>query len=223
MSDYPGGVNPPSDNPPGGPYPGQPPSGSGQPVPRPAQSFGGSGAGASFNRSAIAPGGLIAAAGGLVYFVFSFFPWYTVEWLGSINAWQRASSLWSVIIFGLVAVAFGVKALGVIPPRIPLEIIALGLVVVGDLFFLFAFFNGVEGPISRGVGLWIDLLAAIAINVGAVLQFRKIGGLAAAQRGLGNAQQRAAGGPGGNPPGGYPQQPPQQPGPGGYPPPGGPQ
>jgi hypothetical protein len=121
-----------------------------------------------------------------------------------------------------VAAAFGVKALKVVPPRIPLEIIALGLVLAGDIFFLFAFFNGVAGPISRGFGLWMDLLAAIAINVGAVLQFRKIGGLAAAQRGLGNVQQRAAG-QGGNPPGGYPQQPPPPPGPPGYPPQGGPQ
>ncbi|MBV9721095.1 MAG: hypothetical protein JO082_04165 [Mycobacterium sp.] len=68
----------------------------------------------------------------------------------------------------------------------------------------------------------MDLLAAIAINIGAALQFRRTGGVASAQRGLSNMQQRAAGGHGGHPPGGHPQQP-QQPGPGGYPPQGGPQ
>jgi hypothetical protein len=241
MSDYPGGFNPPSDNPPGGPNPGgqggynspnpygQPQGGSGQPVPPPAQFSGGSGSGARFDLSLIAPGGLIAAVGGLLFLVFSFFPWYTLEWLGSVNAWHRASSEWSVIIFGLVTVAFGGKALRVVPRKIQLEIIALGLVFAGDLFFLFAFFNGVASPISRGFGLWMDLLVVIAINVGAVLQFLKVGGLASAQRGLGNVQQRAAGGypqqPG---PGGFPQQPgpggyPQQPDPGGFPPQGGPQ
>jgi hypothetical protein len=230
MSDYPGGFNPPSDNPHGGPNPsgqggyspppsyGQPQGGYGQPGVPPGyhgQLAGAGGSGAVFDLRTITPGGLMAVVGGLLYFVFSFCPWYTARWLDediSANAWHRASGVWSVLIFLVVALAFVVRALKVIPPKIPLEVITLGLVVVGDIFFLVAFLD-VPGAVSRGWGLWLDLLFVLVINVGAVLQFIKVGGVFLAQRGLSNMQQRASGAQGG-----YPQQPPQQPGQGGYPP-----
>lgn len=169
-----------------------------------------------FDLRAITPGGLMAAVGGLLYFVFSFLPWYEVEvlWVkGSVNAWNRGASVGTVLIFLLVAAAFVIKAFKVIPPKVPLEIIVFALVALGDLLFLVAFFSGVVGPVSRGAGLWIDLVVLIVINVGAVLQFIKVGGVASAQRSLNTLQQQHTSGPqGGYPPGGY--APPQQ---GGYP------
>ena len=212
MSDHPEGLNPINN-----PQPGPNPGGQGGYYPPPS-----SGSGAGFDLHAIVPGGLMAVVGGVVYFLLSFCPWYTVDGLGlSANAWDRGTGTLSVIIFLLVAAAFAVKALRVVPPRIPLEIIALGLVVTADIFFLVAFLD-VPDPadFSRGWGLWIALAAVLVITAGAVLEFMKVGGVGAAQHGLSSLQQRAAGGQGGNPqqqpppPRGYPQQPPP---PRGYP------
>ena len=212
MSHHPEGFNP-SDNPQRGPDPGgqggyypppsygQPPGGPGQPAVPPGyrgQPQGGSGA--SIDLRAIAPGGLMAVVGAALYFVFSFFTWYTytesllgqdiAEFTG--NAWHRTSGVWSVLIFLLVPLLFVVKALKVVPRKIPLEMIALGVVVLADIFFLVAFLD-VPDPVSRGWGLWIELVLVLVINVGAVLQFMKAGGVGSAQRGLSGLQERAAG------------------------------
>jgi hypothetical protein len=219
-------VPPPSAPPP--PPPPPPPPGFSQPAAPPGyrgQPQGGSGAGIDLR--AIAPGGLMAVVGAALYFVFSFFTWYsyTETFLGEDiaqftgNAWHRTSGVWSVLIFLLVPLLYVVRALKVVPRKLPLEIIALGVVVLADIFFLVAFLD-VPGPVSRGWALWIELVLVLVINVGAVLQFLKAGGVGSAQRGLSSLQERAAGAPGGYPqqpppPGGYPQQPPL---PGGYPP-----
>jgi hypothetical protein len=213
-----------------------PSGGYGQPGPAPGgrgQLARAGSSGAVFDVGAIAPGGLMAAVGGLLFFVFSFCPWYTVRFFGlEANAWDRGSGVWSVLIFVVVGLAFAVRALKVISPKIPLEIIALGLVVLGDIFFLVALLDVPRG-VSMGWGLWIDLVVALVINVGAVLQFIKVGGFVSARRALSNMQQHAPGGQGGYPQqpgqGGYPQQGgyppqggyPQHPGQGGYPPQGG--
>lgn len=228
MSDHPGGFNPndPQRGPDpagyGGPYPppGMPPGYHGHPP---------GGPGGTIDLGAIAPGGLMAVVAGVLYFVFSFCSWYTysvdLPYGGVLesysgNAWNRGSGVWSALIFLLVAIAFAVKALKVVPPNIPLEIIAFGLVVLGDIFFLFAFLD-VPEPISRGWGMWVCLAAVAVITAGAVLQFIKAGGVGIAKHGLNQMQQRAAGPQGGYPPpppgqGGYPPPPPGQ---GGYPPP----
>jgi hypothetical protein len=285
MADYPGGSYPPSGNPPSGnPPSGNPPSGNsggqgGSPPPsyghhphgsygQPGapQYFGGGYPGAAsppiaFDLRTIAPGGLTAVVGALLYFVFSFFPWYTIYFCPfgpdtgspcgvSLNAWDRGSAVSSVLMFLLVALAFVVKAFKVLPPKFPLEVIALSIVVLGDISFLVAFFSTEDG-LSRGWGLWVDLVLALVINLGVLLQFVKVGGVVSARRGLSNMQQRASGPPGYGPPGGYPPPPgyqqggyptggppqqggyppsgyppyggghPQQPGDGGYPPQGG--
>lgn len=236
MSDQPEGFNP-GTNPPSGPNPSYQ-GGHYPPPPSYGQPQGGSGAG--FDLRTIVPGGLMAIVGGLLFFIFSFFTWYTATVDVGIlsqdirtltgNAWGRASGVWSVLIFLLVAVMFVVKALRVVPSKVPLEMIAAGLAVIADIFFLVALIDvpnpnvGGPNPFSRGWALWVELIVVLVINAGVVLQFLKAGGIASAQRGLSGLQQRASG-PQGYPPqqGGYPPQPgpggyPQQPPPGGYPP-----
>jgi Protein of unknown function (DUF2510) len=187
-----GGYNPP-------PSYGQPQGGYGQPAAPPGyrgQLVDPGGSGGVFDLRTIVPGGLMAVVGGLLYFVVSFCPWYTDNadlgfetFRETANAWDRGSGAWSAIIFLLVALAFVVKALKVVPTKLQLEMISLGLVVVGDIFFLVAFLD-VPGDVSRGWGLWIDLIVVLVINAGAVLQFIKVGGLVSAQRGLSNMQRR---------------------------------
>jgi hypothetical protein len=78
--------------------------------------------------------------------------------------------------FLVAAGAFLLKALKVTPtPKVPAEVIALGAVVLGDLFFLIAFFSVPAGRFgfARGWGLWVDLVVVAGITVGAVLQFIK--------------------------------------------------
>lgn len=149
------------------------------------QYAGAAGSGITFDPRAIMPGGLIVLAGGVLYCVFGFFPWYVqnidcgiappgVPCAVSLNAWRSGTALFSAILFLAAAGVFLAKALKVIPaPKVPLELVALGAVVLGDLFFLIAFFSVPAGffGISRGWGLWIDLVIVIAITAGAVLEF----------------------------------------------------
>jgi hypothetical protein len=130
------------------------------------------------------PGGLVVLVGGLLYVVLGFFPWWTINITSglksygipasslSFNAWHRGAGAFSVILLVLAAAAFLAKALKVIPPTIRVELIALGAVVLADLFFLVAFFD-VPSFASRGWGMWTALVVLLAINVGAVLQFIK--------------------------------------------------
>lgn len=143
------------------------------------------GSGIAFDRREIMPGGLIVLAGGLLYCVFGFFPWYVqnidcgmvppgIPCAVALDAWRSGTAVFSAILFLLAAGVFLAKALKVIPaPKVPLELLALGAVVLGDLFFLIAFFSVPAGffGISRGWGLWVDLAVVIAITAGAVLQF----------------------------------------------------
>jgi hypothetical protein len=155
------------------------------PPPQGRQYAAAGGSGLAFDRREIMPGGLIVLAGGLLYCVFGFFPWYVqnidcgmvppgVPCAVALNAWHSGTALFSAILFLVAAGVFLAKALRAIPaPKVPLELVALGAVVLGDLFFLIAFFSVPAGffGISRGWGLWIDLAVVIAITAGAVLQF----------------------------------------------------
>jgi hypothetical protein len=147
----------------------------------------------------------------------------------------------AVILFLAVAVAFLLKALGVIPPNVPIEVIALGAAVLADISLAVVLFQILGAPISvAGFGLWVGLAVAVVTTIGTVLEFTKVGGFKSMQgrggpggpqSGYGPPPQSGYGPPpqsGYGPPpqqgGGYPprggQQPPPPPrGPGGYPPP----
>jgi hypothetical protein len=185
---------PPPSAPPPPPPPSAPPPGPGQPAAphvQGGQYAGAGGSGITFDLPAILPGGLIVLVGAFLYCVFGFFPWYTINidcglvpagvpCAVNYNAWRSGTAVFSAIVFLLAAGVFVVKALRGIPaPKLPLEMIALGAVALGDLFFLIAFFSVPAGSFGfgRGWGLWIDLLVVLGINAGAVLQFLLKGGL----------------------------------------------
>jgi len=220
MSDYPGGFDPSSGNPPGGPYPaGQggsnPPNPQGQPhggYGQPSQGYGGGYPGAApsipFDLGLIKPGGVMVVVGGVLYFVFSFFTWYITggcvfgvcvwsKW----NAWSSGMATTSVIIFLIVALVYVGKAFKIVGPSIPVEIIALAGILIGDIF---AFASFVNTNASYGWAMYLDGLFLVAINVGGILQFRRVGGANSLQRGHNSGQQA-----GPYPPQQYPPQPPQ--------------
>lgn len=188
----------------------------------------GQGGGMSFDLAAIKPGGLVAAVAMVVAFVLSFMPWYVPD-CGSVPsefrsaceqadvhgvAWDRGIAWFSVILFVLVGLAYVTKALKVVPANVPLELMALVVTALGDLFFLISFFK-LDGT-ARGWALYLSLLVVVALNVGAVLEFRKVDGVGTVRRLLSRAQASSAGAGGYGAPAGWPQQGQQQPY-GGYP------
>lgn len=203
-----GGYNPQS----GGPGGSQPQYGYGQPQ------YGGYGAGpggsASFDMRKVIPGGLVAIVGGVLLFIFSFFPWYGacaqyIDVCIYFSAWDYGVALFSVILLVIASVASLLRAVPAIPASLPLELIALGAVALGDILFLISLATTPLGA-PRAWALWVALVLCLAINAGVILQFLRAGGFAMAQRSLGGGRDAA-------PPPGYgqqgypPQQPPQQP------------
>jgi hypothetical protein len=239
-----GGYNPPGGyNPQGGGYGGQGggyggPPGSGGPP-------GGSG---GFNMQRIMPGGMIAMVGGVLYLVCSFFPWVSINTCGGYDTSSlgiscptisvsgfHGGNIFIIFLFLAVSVAFLLKALSVIPANVPIELIALGIVVIADIILIINFINAAEVLSLVAWGAWASLAVAAVITVGAVLEFIKAGGFKSIQRGGGGGggpqtgygppPQSGYGPPpqqGGYPPqGGQPPPPPRGPQGGGYPPQGG--
>lgn len=110
--------------------------------------------------SRLSRGQMIAAAGGGLLIISLFLHW---------GAGQSAFDSFSVVdilmlIVGVAALVFGlapaVGAAASMPPRSPWIVAALGIAVLG-----FAF--GLELEVSGDVGVWLAVLASIAIAYGA--------------------------------------------------------
>jgi hypothetical protein len=124
------------------------------------------------------PSQIIIMASGVVMFLFSFFAWYKSSLGGgSTSAWGSGlfPLAWFVPIFGIIsaavmaAVVFG----GV---RLPEPILSFSW---RQIHFVLAFtalviavgFLLVDAPgIDRGVGFWFNLLGAIGLTVGSVME-----------------------------------------------------
>ena len=208
--------------------------------------------GMSFNLQSIMPGGMIAIVSGILLFVVSFFHWWTPNvdklcsdiGLGGVgdecrrlyggtgaSAWDRGVTTFALILTLVIVAAFVVKALKLLPASVPLELIAAGLLVLADIFFLITFISkAVKGAssdiISRGWPLYAGLVLVLALNVGVIMALMKSGGLNALKGGLTKVQtqqqsgygqpqqqwgqpQQPAGWPTGPATGGQPAAPPQ--------------
>ncbi|MBX6388706.1 MAG: hypothetical protein IRZ08_06860 [Frankia sp.] len=172
--------------------------------------------------------GILAA--GFVMFILSFVPWFSVEFRSefvessdSANGWQLgfwSSAAISLVLGVTVSTAFQVlgrtkvSSVGPVPGELP-------PVVAGALAVLFILIRWVDLPeggagvdTGAGVGLYLGLIAALALTAFTVLRLLQTGG---------GARPRPAAAPGGWPqgpqqPGGWPPpQAPQTPQPGGWP------
>jgi hypothetical protein len=195
-----------------------------------------SGPAINFDLQTIMPGGVIAAGSALLLFIISFFKWYgpnagklckdsggsaglglggsgscedqVNSQAGHLNAWHGALTVIPILIFLIVLIFFVVKALKLIPPKVPADVVAAGLVAIADILFLIAIFTkpglgGAPGKyISHSWGFWVGLVLVIAATVGVVLEFMKAGGPAAVQKVVGGLQSKP-----GAAPQGYGQQP----------------
>ncbi|MEN9646189.1 MAG: hypothetical protein RL238_2858 [Actinomycetota bacterium] len=135
--------------------------------------------------SKVSKGGQIFAASGLVYFIASLLPWYSIPdefaILGiptSFNAWGDIGFLWGslwalLLLAGAVLVAlpaFGVKA-----PKLP-EVAFLVVAGLATLFTLLKLLVGESDPISASFGIFLAVIAAGGAAFGAFLMFKESGG-----------------------------------------------
>jgi len=136
--------------------------------------------------SKISKGGQVFAGAGIVYFIASFLPWYSIdvpkELRGiydlSFNAWGDIGflwgSLWALLLIAgtilLVLPAFGVAA-----PKVP----PVAFLAVGGLALLFTLLKlliGEDNPISASYGIYLAVIAAAAAAFGGFLLFQESGG-----------------------------------------------
>ncbi len=163
----------------------------------------------------------LKAGGGLVFFIAGFLSWWSVtvsgftgfggadvsygglgEYFGSVGiAW---------IIFTAIAALTVLAVLGIftLPSSIPAPIAFLGASALGFLLVLYRFFadglpySGDPGPgvdVSRGIGAYLGLIAAIVVVVGCVMGFQESGGNLNDLKDM-NKMKAQFGGPGAPPP-----------------------
>lgn len=136
--------------------------------------------------SRISFGEMVAGVSGLLLFIVMFFPWYGIEaefeGLGDIasanvNAWEAFSFI-DILLFLVVLVAIGMalaRAAGAMPADLPapagMIVAAAGaLAVLLILFRLLSApdpeFTGDSVDLSRKIGIFLGLLAALGIGFG---------------------------------------------------------
>src|SRR5262249_51119841 len=137
-----------------------------------------SGGGLKLDLQSIMPGGVIAVASGALLFVISFFKWWGLSnklcgELGSLpsgvpdtcnavkyKAWDRGITTFALILVLAIVLVFVLKALRLAPASLPVELIAAGLLVLADIFFLITFLTksvkGAPGDyIARSWALYV--------------------------------------------------------------------
>lgn len=137
--------------------------------------------------SKISKGGQIFTGAGLVYFIASFLPWYTIDIPAelrafytddSANAWGDIGFLWGslwALLFLAGAVLLVLPAFGVQVPKLP-AISYLAVAGLATLFTLLKLLIGEDDPLDTGIGLYLAVLAAAGAAFGAFLMFKESGG-----------------------------------------------
>jgi len=124
-------------------------------------------------------GGRLTWVAGLVLAVSSFTDWYAEHGLAgptiAVIGWHTGALGKLVFFIGLVLLALAIlsEAGFELPPSIPesLLVIALGsLATIFVLIRLISIPDSIPPPAGRGVGIWISLLASLAVIVAGLLR-----------------------------------------------------
>lgn len=128
----------------------------------------------------------LKVGGGAVMFIAFFLKWWKVDFFGFSDGVSGSEYFLTGIVPWLLLIAIAVitvlTAGGIVklPATVPLPIVVLAASALSFLLVLLRFFSdGVDGDvdgISRGIGLYLALLAVIAVLAGAVLGFKESGG-----------------------------------------------
>jgi len=134
--------------------------------------------------SKLTTGDQVVGVSGIVLFIFSFFSWLGVDvTIGGLGTYGSSASAWSftlpllAVLLGVLAVVGVVlKAAGVAMPEMGMTHGMRQLVIgaVALAFVLIKTVTGVGGlpdgvSTSRGIGLWVGLIACIGLTVGGYL------------------------------------------------------
>jgi hypothetical protein len=129
----------------------------------------------------VKPADIVIMASGAVAVIFSFFTWFEIPDVETYNAWSTDITfplgtyipLIGLILGGHVAlsrfanVGFPERILGFTWAQIHLVLaIFAGLLALGWLIM-----DPFGGGVDKGIGLWLSILAAIGLIVGAVLEY----------------------------------------------------
>lgn len=121
----------------------------------------------------------IAWVAGLVLMLSSFMGWYSGKSVEgptlSVIGWHTGTIGKLVFFVGLLIVALAVlrKAGFELPPNIPESLVTIGLGALGTVLVLVRLISVPDtfaGTSGRGIGIWIGLLAALAVIVGGLLR-----------------------------------------------------
>ncbi|GAB2485992.1 hypothetical protein [Jatrophihabitans fulvus] len=175
---------PPPQNPPPGGYP---PPGGGQPGP-----WNGPGK-QGFDPKTVNPLDWAIVGAGVLAFIFSLFPYYTIsaDFGPAIGERSESATAWSgffgwastlLALAGAAAVAVTLFAPQVRLPK-PGRLIGLGLFAAATLFVILAsFLNGYDDggldqvDTGRGIGYWLSLIVIVAGLVLSLMRFQATGG-----------------------------------------------
>jgi hypothetical protein len=132
----------------------------------------------------------LKVGGGLVFFIAGFLAWWTID-VGFASANSNAFDYFFTgivpwLIFSAIAVLTFLAIAGTfeMPASVPGPLVFLAASALGTLLVIVRFFSdGVDGDlegsgfdISRGIGLYLAVLAAIVVLVGCIIGFRESGG-----------------------------------------------
>jgi hypothetical protein len=124
-------------------------------------------------------GGRLAWIAGLVLTVSAFTDWYagpnTAGPTLAVIAWHTGTLGKLVFVIGLILIGFAAaREFGFeLPPSVPesLVVIALGsLATIFVLIRLISIPDSIPPPAGRGIGIWISLLASLAVIVAGLLR-----------------------------------------------------
>lgn len=127
----------------------------------------------------------LKVGGGVLFFIAGFLAWWKVDLgpFGSASA-NAFDYFWtgtiSWLIFTAIAVLTFLAAAGIfkLPDSVPAPLVFLAAAALGTVLVVIRFFNdgtGV-GALDRGVGLFLALIGAVVVLVGAYLGFTESGG-----------------------------------------------
>jgi hypothetical protein len=116
----------------------------------------------------------------------------------SLWGWpDRGIAKFAMILAIVVIAIYVVKALKVLPAKLPLDLIGAGALVLADVLFLVTFISKGQGGdfLSRQWGQYLGILFWLGLNVGVVMSVMASGGINTLKGGLAKmqSQQQSAG------------------------------
>ena len=126
----------------------------------------------------------LKVAGGLLFFIAGFLAWWELD-LGFVSGSNNAFDYFFTgivpwLIFTAIAVLTFLTAAGIwkLPETFPAPVVFLAGAALGTLLVIIRFFSDGEDGVSldRAIGLYLAIIGAIVVLVGAFLAFQESGG-----------------------------------------------